>query len=58
MEEADAHQLRKTVDLLSMVHNLNQALIRIFLMILYFNVYVINSVPKTADGGGGRGPAE
>jgi hypothetical protein len=30
MEEADAHQLSKTVDLLSTVHNVKQALIRIF----------------------------
>ena len=30
MEEADAHQLGKTVDLLSKVHNVKQALIRIF----------------------------
>jgi hypothetical protein len=30
MEEADAHQLGKTVDLLSTVHNVKQALIRIF----------------------------
>jgi hypothetical protein len=29
MEEADAHQLGKTVDLLSTVHNVKQALIRI-----------------------------
>jgi hypothetical protein len=41
MEEADAHQLSKTLDLLSTVHNVKQALIRIFLMILYYNVYVI-----------------
>jgi hypothetical protein len=30
MESADAHQLGKTVDLLSKVHNVKQALIRIF----------------------------
>jgi hypothetical protein len=57
MEEADTHQLRKTVDLLSTVHNVKQALIRIFVMILYSNVFVINPVLKTADGGGRRAPA-
>jgi hypothetical protein len=46
MEEADADQLSKKVDLLSMVHNVKQAVIRIFLIILYYNVYVINSVMK------------
>jgi hypothetical protein len=46
MEEADAHQLSKTLDLLSTVHNVKQALIRIFLMILYYNVYLTNSVLK------------
>jgi hypothetical protein len=35
MEETDAHELNKTVDLLSTVHNIKQALIRIFMMILY-----------------------
>jgi hypothetical protein len=46
MEEADGHQLSKTVDLLSTVHNVKQVLIRIFLMILHSNVYVTNSVMK------------